>query len=62
MQIPINIYVYILKMHHLESTKPCPFYLKLSNFLVPFQFVRISTFIIPNILRMSLVDWHIQAD
>ena len=55
-------------MHCLESTKPCPFLFEnvklasreiiqfISNFLVPFQFVRISTFIIPDILGMSLVD------
>ena len=54
MQIPIKY----IKMHHLESTNLDPFIWKYQIS----QFMQISTFIIPNILRMSVVDELNQAD
>ena len=54
-----NAYKYIYKYHCNALPRvyqTLSLYLKMSNFLVSFQFVRISTFIIPNIMRMSLVD------
>ena len=51
-----NIYKYILLNALPRVYQTLSLYLKMSNFLVPSQFVRISTSIISNILRMSLVD------
>ena len=54
--INANIYKHILLNASPRVYQTLSLYLKMSIFLVPFQFVRISTSIIPNILRMSLVD------
>ena len=52
----IHTCIYILLNASPRVYQTLSLYLKMSNFLVPFQFVRISTSIISSILRMSLVD------
>ena len=51
-----NIYKYILLNALPRVYQTMSLYLKMSNFLVPVQFVRMSASIISNILRMYLVD------